>query len=318
MLGVILMAICSASSSVYVMTKGKKTSNRTPIGSHEVALDDKECEMEFEDKAHAQRLVMANVTSKVCAGVSVVDMCASDVVSRLRTRGVVRVNDVLSVEVSEGLNRFVDEMLEANDTTMTQRGLYMEMFGDVYCKKNRWDMKLPFKAPVERALRECVKALGEVLREACGVDATLVELAALVSDPGSMRQPIHPDTVYTQDPTVYTCFVALQDVTRDMGPTMFIPGTNNAQAHVEFVEGPGINKVGPVLERMNEIGVISRGDATLFDSRTLHCGTENESDKRRVLFYFSFQLAGSDNPNTMTSTIRSELRNKFTLAGLLS
>jgi ectoine hydroxylase-related dioxygenase (phytanoyl-CoA dioxygenase family) len=101
-----------------------------------------------------------------------------------------------------------------------------------------------------------------------------------------------------------------------MGPTLFIPGTNNAQAHVEFREGA--ERAGPVLARTNEIGVISRGDATLFDSRTLHCGTENESDKRRVLFYFSFQVAGSDNPNAAVSTIRSELRDKFTLAGLLS
>jgi ectoine hydroxylase-related dioxygenase (phytanoyl-CoA dioxygenase family) len=273
-------------------------------------------EAALEDKVRAQRLAMAGATQSACAGVSAVDMHASDVVSRLRTRGVVRVDEVLSTEASEGLTRFVDETLEANDATTSQRGLSMEVFGNVYCKKNRWDMKLPFEAPVERALRECVKALGEVLREACGADATLVELAALVSDPGSTRQPVHPDTAYRRDPTVYTCFVALQDVARDMGPTLFIPGTNNAQAHVEFRQG--VERAGPVLERTNEIGVISRGDATLFDSRTLHCGTENESDKRRVLFYFSFQVAGSDNPNAAVSTIRSELRDKFTLAGLLS
>ena len=273
-------------------------------------------EAALEDKVRAQRLAMADATQGVCAGVSAVEMHASDVVSRLRTRGVVRVDEVLSAEASEGLTRFVDETLEANDATTSQRGLSMEVFGNVYCKKNRWDMKLPFEAPVERALRECVKALGEVLREACGADATLVELAALVSDPGSTRQPVHPDTAYRRDPTVYTCFVALQDVARDMGPTLFIPGTNNAQAHVEFREGA--ERGGPVLERTNEIGVISKGDATLFDSRTLHCGTENESDKRRVLFYFSFQVAGSDNPNAAVSTIRSELRDKFTLAGLLS
>ena len=114
---------------------------------------------------------------------------------------------------------------------------------------------------------------------------------------------------------MFTCFVALQDVERDMGPTLFIPGTNNAQAHVEFREGQ--ERGGPVLQRPYELGVISRGDATLFDSRTLHCGTENESARRRVLFYFSFQRSASENPNAAISTIRTELRGKYTLADLL-
>ena len=203
----------------------------------------------------------------------------------VEARGVVRVNDVLSEEASAEMSRYVDETLRANDAGTT-RDLSMETFGNVYCKKNRWDLKLAYDAPVRRALGECVRSMREVLTTTCGEDAELVELAALVSDPGSTRQPVHPDTAYRRDPSVFTCFVALQDVERDMGPTLFIPGTNNAQAHVEFREGR--ERGGPVLQRPYELGVISRGDATLFDSRTLHCGTENESARRRVLFYFCF------------------------------
>ena len=213
-----------------------------------------------------------------------------------------------------------DGGVRARDAADERRGRGMggiypsESFGNVYCKKNRWDLKLAYDAPVRAALRECVASMGEALTAVCGADAKLVELAALVSDPGSTRQPVHPDTAYRRDPSVFTCFVALQDVERDMGPTLFIPGTNNAQAHVEFREGN--EREGPVFRRPYELGVISRGDATLFDSRTLHCGTENDSSRRRVLFYFSFQRADGDNPNAAISTIRTELRDKYTLADL--
>tara|TARA_B100000683_G_scaffold272450_1_gene315662 strand:- start:14143 stop:15282 length:1140 start_codon:yes stop_codon:yes gene_type:complete len=264
------------------------------------------------DKVRAQTKAMSEATSTTMEAVGEE---GGEVRGVVEARGVVRVNDVLSEEASAEMSRYVDETLRANDAGTT-RDLSMETFGNVYCKKNRWDLKLAYDAPVRRALGECVRSMREVLTTTCGEDAELVELAALVSDPGSTRQPVHPDTAYRRDPSVFTCFVALQDVERDMGPTLFIPGTNNAQAHVEFREGR--ERGGPVLQRPYELGVISRGDATLFDSRTLHCGTENESARRRVLFYFSFQRSQSENPNAAISTIRTELRGKYTLADLLA
>lgn len=264
------------------------------------------------DKVRAQTKAMSEATSTTMEAVGGEE---EKVRGMVEARGVVRVNDVLSEEASAEMSRYVDETLRANDAGTT-RDLSMETFGNVYCKKNRWDLKLAYDAPVRRALGECVRSMREVLTTTCGEDAELVELAALVSDPGSTRQPVHPDTAYRRDPSVFTCFVALQDVERDMGPTLFIPGTNNAQAHVEFREGR--ERGGPVLQRPYELGVISRGDATLFDSRTLHCGTENESARRRVLFYFSFQRSQSENPNAAISTIRTELRGKYTLADLLA
>ena len=32
---------------------------------------------------------------------------------------------------------------------------------------------------------------------------------------------------------------------------------------------------------------LKKGDVSIFDSRLLHCGMANKSDKRRVLFYFT-------------------------------
>ena len=73
---------------------------------------------------------------------------------------------------------------------------------------------------------------------------------------------------------------------------------------------------GPALAAPHGVATLSTGDATVFDSRLLHCGGGNASEKRRVLFYFSFEVAGSDNPNSAVSTIREELRGKYTLADL--
>ena len=263
------------------------------------------------DKVRAQADAMADAAwEKIEASEASAEAVRRDVAAR----GVARVNGVMREDTARAMEAYVRETLRTNDAGGDGRNLSVESFGNVYCKKNRWDLKLAYDAPVRAALRECVASMGEALTAVCGADAKLVELAALVSDPGSTRQPVHPDTAYRRDPSVFTCFVALQDVERDMGPTLFIPGTNNAQAHVEFREGN--EREGPVFRRPYELGVISRGDATLFDSRTLHCGTENDSSRRRVLFYFSFQRADGDNPNAAISTIRTELRDKYTLADL--
>jgi ectoine hydroxylase-related dioxygenase (phytanoyl-CoA dioxygenase family) len=149
-----------------------------------------------------------------------------------------------------------------------------------------------------------------------GEKARLCEFAALVSDPGSARQPVHPDTNYRRDRCVVTSFVALQDVESDMGPTVFIPGSHTASAHLAFREAGETG--GAALAAPHGVATLGSGDATVFDSRLLHCGGGNASDKRRVLFYFSFEVEGSDNPNSAVSTIREELRGKVTLGDLLA
>jgi len=47
----------------------------------------------------------------------------------------------------------------------------------------------------------------------------------------------------------------------------------------------------------SQLGAPMRGgDAMTFDSRLLHCGTANDSPRRRVLFYFSFRVQGAVTP----------------------
>ena len=143
------------------------------------------------------------------------------------------------------------------------------------------------------------------------MDAEVCELAALVSDGGAARQPLHPDTWMQAGlpgcSGLVTVFVALQDVTADMGPTLMIPRTHN-DAHLHELLG---NKKDKVV-REAELGDMAAdwvtvhgqnlpvvrctaavGDCVLMDSRLLHCGGANRSKHRRRLAYFSLHVPGN-------------------------
>ena len=150
-----------------------------------------------------------------------------------------------------------------------------------------------------------------------GADAELFELAALVSDPGAPRQPVHPDTPFMQtqpEPQVVTAFVALQDIDESMGPTFFLPGTHVQQAHDTFNKDES-SKVELLREAPRRLGLQRAGDATLFDSRLLHGGGANRSRRRRMLLYFSFKRANAR--GVPTGTLLRELRGSVKLSDAL-
>ena len=273
------------------------------------------------EKVSAQVDAMRKAVSEPLSGVSA-EQVASDgaaAASAFETQGVLRVDGAISPQTAAELLNEINATLERELSRAGQRGssrgLPSESFGNVYCKGNRYDLKLPLDGVAAKALKEAIDKLRPFLEDVAGGErAKLCEFAALVSDPGSMRQPVHPDTNYRRDRCVLTSFVALQDVTADMGPTIFIPGSHTASAHLAFRDAG--ERGGPALAAPNRVATLSAGDATLFDSRLLHCGGGNESDRRRVLFYFSFEVDGSDNPNTAVSSIREELRGKYSLADL--
>ena len=143
-----------------------------------------------------------------------------------------------------------------------------------------------------------VSRLRPALNDLLGDDAELFELAALVSDPGAPRQPMHPDTTRRKDapegadaPAVVTAFVALQDVDEEMGPTVFLPRSQRAEAHAAFyADDASVAKSELLRTAPQALGLLRTGDASLFDSRLLHAGGANTSPRRRVLFYFSFKV----------------------------
>ena len=221
---------------------------------------------------------------------------------------------MLSPDTAKALLAEVNATLERELARAGQGSLPSDSFGNVYCKGNRYDLKLPLRGVAEAALREAVLNMGPVLEKVAGGNAAkLCEFAALVSDPGSTRQPVHPDTNYRRDRCVVTTFVALQDVESDMGPTVFIPGSHTVStSRVQGSQrGGGTSTGGPKL-----CGNSTYRDVSMFDSRLLHCGGGNSSNKRRVLFYFSFEVSSLENPNSGFSSIRDELRGTLTLQDL--
>ena len=243
----------------------------------------------------------------------------------LRADGVVRIDGALSAAAADALAAHVDAELAAarsEKPSLDADG----RFGPVLSRTNRWDLKLRRGPAVDGALAEVLASGGvaKLLDHALGDEpgggekkgATLFELAALVSDPGSPRQPIHPDTPRrpgSEAPAVVTAFVALQDVDEEMGPTLFLPRTQSADAHEKFnaPEDGGRAKAELLRTTPHRLGLLKKGDVALFDARLLHGGLDNRSARRRRLFYFSFK---DDNAAVRPSeSIMDEVRRRYSL-----
>jgi len=233
-------------------------------------------------------------------------------VERLEADGYTRVNGALSEGAASSLLEFVNAELEKKRQEAKQGAIEeSQAFGDVLMRDNRFDLKLSLEPPVRAALGEALPSLKPLFAGALGEDAELFELAALVSDPRSPRQPMHPDTPYKQGEgaAALTAFIALQDVDESMGPTAVIPCTHTAEAHERFNnrDDGGRERVALLREQPAHIGTLSTGDANLIDSRLIHAGGANESNKRRVLFYFSFRKKGARmSPGSLLTSVRRE------------
>jgi len=117
---------------------------------------------------------------------------------------------------------------------------------------------------------------------------------------------------------LYTFFVALQDVEPDMGHTQFIPKTHTEAAHLLWnaCEKSESNKFKLLQGQKVVQSQLKTGDASVFDSRILHCGRENASNKVRILAYFTLSRQHDwPLPNGLhgSNSMREEDRWKFTL-----
>ena len=203
----------------------------------------------------------------------------------------------------------------------------IQRFADVLLKQNRCDLTIPLGDEIiSKALEEslCKSPVGSTIASIFTEDAILHEFSCLMSDSGSQRQNVHPDTPYLdgKGPVLYTCFIALQDVRLDMGPTTWFPKTHNKEAHDAFKdsspsEGGGDSPKDNLIKTQPAVlGTLPKGSCAIFDSRTLHCGTANKSDQSRALFYFSFKNPSVGYPGNPAS-IRQELANANVSLGAL-
>jgi len=180
----------------------------------------------------------------------------------------------------------------------------------------RWDMRLPMMPIVFDALRGLLSGspLGAAIAAlAGGRGAELWELGVVVSEPGAAAQPVHLDA---PELCLFSTFVALQEVMPEMGPTIFWPGTNTAVAHERFAA----DGIGFLEGTKSAAAMLSAGDAVLYDSRVLHAGGSNSSNRTRMLMYITFRHAGVDAKEAGIDqhSIRSDLAGRYRLADFMS
>lgn len=236
----------------------------------------------------------------------------------LRDQGVVRLDGVLSAESVSAARSAVIERLDAvlseqPEGTKPDRA----KLGKVMCSKSRYDLLLqPDSGAVEAAMRQALAGpVGDLMKAAVGLNASLYELAALVSDNGAGRQPVQVDTPYQGEAPMYTAFVALQDESVELGPTLFLPGTHTAKAYADFMGGD--KKRSDLLQQTPFFGsLLSAGDAAIFDSRLLHAEAQNVAGQRAVL-YFTFAKPAADLSRGFPGSIAPEAKGFHRLADFM-
>ncbi len=161
----------------------------------------------------------------------------------LKERGVVRIDNVLNPSLADSLRKHVYELRQESELAIAAGDMNPKtVFANVLLTHNRRDMTLPMGPEwtgqaLSRILLE--SPVGFTIESILGKDALLREWSCLISDPQSQRQVVHPDTPWQPEPVLYTCFLALQDVTLDMGPTTWLPETHTEAIHKQFQDESG-------------------------------------------------------------------------------
>lgn len=238
----------------------------------------------------------------------------------VRKQGVARLDGVLSESTANALHDLVLKDLarlraeSAAAAASSDNGAFQlvsvgsgtQRLSDGSSRETRWDVRLSRDTPVvAQALHELLGSgapLGRAIEALGGRKAQLWELAAIVSTGGAKPQIVHADAMWSPDPLLLTAFIALQPVTRQMGPTRFLPRTHTGPRPASIVAKADATKLrgqtskgdadGHVAKPpLSWVGLLGTGDAALYDGRLLHCGGANRSGKHRVLLYVTFRAA---------------------------
>jgi len=205
----------------------------------------------------------------------------------------------------------------------TWRYALWRVFNSVQDNQKRHSLALPMSPSLRRILNAAVGLAAPVLDQiGMPKSSLLVELSAILSQPGSQEQSVHADTSHVNvscDATIVSIFVALSQVTLEAGPTHVLPGTHSVGFHEEVhrlqssMLGSEYSSDGQqdtaqqqaVAERAYRLaallgehpsqhGLLDVGDILLFDTKVFHYGGANSSQASRDLLCFSFQQPPND------------------------
>ena len=226
----------------------------------------------------------------------------------LEREGCVSVPSVVSHETCDALSVYINaenERLTAivnEKSGVDQQFLFDEYFGGVNCRgtgkiATRQDMFLPLSDDlVRKGLKEAFTTLRPLLEETVTLDGMIHEISSFIGDEGAPRQCVHADTIVLPCPQypqasmepLYTVFIALQDIDDAMGHTVFYPRTHTPETHLMWNAAQKKAASPAFVKNLKAVqSNLKKGDVSIFDSRLLHCGDSNDSEKRRLLFYFT-------------------------------
>lgn len=228
---------------------------------------------------------------------------AVEQVKALRLDGVIRIDNALSNELADDFRTQI--LRQRNDAaSMIEANLVPSeaLYGVENQRVSRCDLQLSLLRAENDNQRHVLADTLQELLGTCGtlrhvyeqlvtLDGEFYELAAVITDPGSSRQKIHPDLPFKKDAPLYVVFLALQDVNEAMGPTSFLLKTHTDKENRKFHD-PSIEvRDKQISSADHRISTLQKGDAVIFDARVLHCGNANDSENgsTRVLFNFSFR-----------------------------
>ena len=328
----------SSSSNSGVITRRRLILNRLHLISAQHSdndHDDDEVDMEDADLleiARHEKVLFESARSKMRAGTeelmalppsSAALATARSAADALVQDGVVRLDRCVPTEACASLADHVERVLHA-DLALVESGQLdpLTCFSSLLSASNRWDYKLPLDDVVLEALKDLFGrshgVLGPMMDGVVSDRAELFELAAFYTAPGAKRQVVHADTLFTKEPVLFTAALALQDVTESMGPTFFLPGTHTKAMHKRF-DGAR-TKDSLLLTTPHKLALLRAGDVSVYDSRTLHCGTDNCSARRRILLYTTWKNPRAkerDDDFWNVASIRPEYAGKYKLKDFL-
>lgn len=124
-------------------------------------------------------------------------------------------------------------------------------------------------------------------------------------------------TVATNTSLIFTSLIALQDVDADMGPTHVWPKTHTVEHHATLwnthIGGKlDVDAADAAFGVQHKKMCLKKGDLVLYDSRVMHCGGANNSEKRRSVFCISCMGDGI-RPDGTTWTMLKSFKNKISL-----
>lgn len=230
---------------------------------------------------------------------------AAQLAEALSYKGVIRLNGCLKRETARALRLLIlDEMERAREAISIGEMDAFSVLGMEPERKSRTDFKVSlvrrgetegetvFSHPVADALNELfgengiLRSLYDVI---AGDNGLMYDLGCMTTQPGSPRQTIHTDFPWQPIPPIYSVYVALQDVTAEMGPTVFFPRTNNPKDHGEWKRPATFDDY--LREKTPKFALLKKGDLIVYDPLVLHCGAANllETGAVRSLFNVGFR-----------------------------